>query len=62
MNSVPEVGTVDLDGLDRLQRRILWLAVRIVHHANHERSNADQMKVGGHQAISASVVSIMTAL
>ena len=62
MNSAPDVGTVDLDGLDRLQRRILWLAVRIVHHANHERSNADQMKVGGHQASSASVVSIMTAL
>lgn len=56
------VPAVDLEGLDRLQRRILWLAVRIIHHANHERSNLDQMKVGGHQASSASVVSIMTAL
>ena len=36
--------------------------MRIIHHANHERSNVDQMKVGGHQASSASVVSIMTAL
>jgi pyruvate dehydrogenase E1 component len=48
--------------LDRIQQRVLWLATRMVHAANHERPNSDSTKVGGHQASSASVVSIMTAL
>src|SRR5689334_22634976 len=48
--------------LDRIQQRVLWLATRMVHEANHVRPNADTTKVGGHQASSASVVSIMTAL
>jgi pyruvate dehydrogenase E1 component len=48
--------------LDRIQQRVLWLATRMVHEANHLRANPDQTKVGGHQASSASVVSIMTAL
>jgi pyruvate dehydrogenase E1 component len=54
--------TPDLATLDRIQRRVLWLATRIVDHANHDRPNHDGMKVGGHQASSASMVSIMTAL
>lgn len=50
----------DLDVLERVQRRILWLAVRIVDAAN---SSADaEVKIGGHQASSASMASIMTAL
>src|SRR5687768_5290489 len=48
--------------LESIQRRVLWLATAIVHHANHGRDNSDGTKVGGHQASSASVVSIMTAL
>jgi pyruvate dehydrogenase E1 component len=48
--------------LDRIQRRVLWLATRMVHEANHVRPNADTTKVGGHQASSASVVTILTAL
>jgi len=48
--------------LDAIQKRILWLSTRIIHHANHVRPNADGLKVGGHQASSASVVSILTAL
>jgi pyruvate dehydrogenase E1 component len=40
----------------------LWLASWTIHHANHERENVDGLKVGGHQASSASVASIMTAL
>ncbi len=52
----------DLEVLDRIQRRVLWLATRMVHEANHIRPNPDSTKVGGHQASSASVVSIMTAL
>ena len=48
--------------LDTIQRRILWLATNIIHHANNVRPNPDGMKVGGHQASSASVVTILTAL
>ncbi len=48
--------------LEAIQRRVLWLAVRMVDHANRERENSDGVKVGGHQASSASVVSMMTAL
>src|SRR5579864_6162567 len=48
--------------LDRVQQRVLWLATRMIHEANHVRPNADTTKVGGHQASSASVVSILTAL
>jgi pyruvate dehydrogenase E1 component len=48
--------------LARIQRRVLWLAVRMVDYANHERPKEDALKVGGHQASSASMVSLMTAL
>ena len=51
-----------LKTLNTIQQRVLWLATLIVHHANYLRPNSDQTKVGGHQASSASVVSIMTAL
>lgn len=51
-----------LETLETIQRRVLWLATLIVHHANHVRPNPEGTKVGGHQASSASMVSIMTAL
>jgi pyruvate dehydrogenase E1 component len=41
---------------------VLWLAAAIVHHANRVRPNRSGVKVGGHQASSASMVSLMTAL
>jgi pyruvate dehydrogenase E1 component len=53
---------LDLEALDRVQRRVLWLAAAIVHHANSVRPNRSGVKVGGHQASSASMVSLMTAL
>ena len=53
--------TPPIDVLERIQQRILWLAVRIVDSANHDRP-AGEIKVGGHQASSASMVGIMTAL
>src|SRR5215218_10311102 len=53
---------LDLQALDRVQRRVLWLATSIVHHANRVRENKSGVKVGGHQASSASMVSLMTAL
>lgn len=51
---------VDLDALREIERRVLWLSVRIVDHAN--RRGTAEVKVGGHQASSASMVSLMTAL
>ncbi len=57
-----EVAEVDLDVLEEVQRRVLWLAVRIVDAANRERQTGDGVKVGGHQASSASLVTAMTAL
>ena len=53
---------VDLDALASIERRVLWLAVRIVDYANRERPKGDELKVGGHQASSASLVTLMTAL
>lgn len=49
-----------LDVLERIQRRILWLAVRMIDVANRYRDAG--VKIGGHQAPSASMVSIMTSL
>ncbi len=51
-----------LEVLEAVQDRVLWLATSIVHHANKVRSTPSGVKVGGHQASSASMVSIMTAL
>ncbi len=53
---------LDLDILAEIQQRVLWLATRIVDAANHDRDTGDGVKVGGHQASSASLVSVMTAL
>jgi pyruvate dehydrogenase E1 component len=53
---------VDLDTLRAVERRVLWLATAIVHHANRVRPARSGVKVGGHQASSASMVSLMTAL
>ena len=48
--------------LAELERKVLWLSTWTIHNANHLRPNHDGMKVGGHQASSASLASIMTAL
>ena len=52
----------ELATLAAIERRVLWLAVRIVDYANRERPRGDELKVGGHQASSASLVTLMTAL
>ena len=41
--------------LEDIQDRVLWLAVYMVDYANNVRTNPDGLKVGGHQASSASV-------
>ncbi len=52
----------DVEVLESIQQRVLWLAMRMVHEANHVRSNPSGGKVGGHQSSSASMVTLMTAL
>ena len=53
---------LDITTLERLEKRVLWLSTWMIHHANHVRTNVDGLKVGGHQASSASLATIMTAL
>ncbi|MER9616673.1 1-deoxy-D-xylulose-5-phosphate synthase N-terminal domain-containing protein [Mesorhizobium sp. M0207] len=51
-----------LEALSALEKKVLWLSTWMIHNANHLRENTDGLKVGGHQASSASLVTIMTAL
>src|ERR1017187_5648643 len=60
--AVPSRGAARLDIMAEVERRVLWLSTAIVHHANRVRPNPTGLKVGGHQASSASMVSIMTSL
>src|SRR5262245_51673451 len=48
--------------LGELERKVLWLASWMIHNANHLRDNSDGLKVGGHQASSASMATILSAL
>ncbi len=48
--------------LKELEKKILWLSCWTIHNANHLRPKSDGLKVGGHQASCASMVSIMTSL
>jgi pyruvate dehydrogenase E1 component len=48
--------------LRALERKVLWLASWTIHNANHIRPRLDGLKVGGHQASSASLVTLMIAL
>lgn len=52
----------ELEVLEAIQDRVLWLSTRMIDYANADRPNVDGIKVGGHQASSASMVSILTAL
>ncbi len=51
-----------IDILRELEKKVLWLASWTIHNANHLRESSDSLKVGGHQASSASLATIMTAL
>jgi len=57
-----DISADDLVILRELERKVLWLASWTIHHANHIRESVDGLKVGGHQASSASLATIMTAL
>jgi pyruvate dehydrogenase E1 component len=54
--------TAETRHLKTVEQRLLWLSHWMIHHANHVRPKVDGIKTGGHQASSASMVSIMTAL
>jgi pyruvate dehydrogenase E1 component len=56
------MNTSDAQHLKTIEQRLLWLSHWMIHHANHIRPKVDGIKIGGHQASSASMVSIMTAL
>ena len=53
---------IKINHLKTIEQRLLWLSHWMIHNANHLRPKEDGIKVGGHQASSASMVSIMTAL
>jgi pyruvate dehydrogenase E1 component len=57
-----DISRDELRILGELERKVLWLASWMIHHANHVRESVDGLKVGGHQASSASLATIMTAL
>ena len=44
--------------LENLQDKILWLSIQLVNHANTVRTNRSDLKVGGHQTSSSSVVTL----
>ena len=50
------------DVLDEIAAHVLWTSTAMIHHANRVRPNSSGLKVGGHQASCASMVSIMTSL
>src|SRR5262245_42005713 len=52
----------DLPALEAVARCVLWIASSVIHYANKVRETPSGVKVGGHQASSASMVEIMTAL
>ena len=56
------VKKADLRILQSLEKKVLWLSMWMIHNANHLRDSIDGLKVGGHQASSASITTIMTAL
>ncbi|WP_185982043.1 transketolase-like TK C-terminal-containing protein [Gordonia rubripertincta] len=59
----PTLGAApELAALESIQQRVLWLSTSMIHHANRVRPNPSGLKVGGHQASCASMVSIMTSL
>jgi len=68
MNAPAKAATPAAEGagkfvlLRQIERKLLWLSAWMIHNANHIRPNRDGLKVGGHQASCASVISIMTAL
>ena len=63
VDPAPKTAASDVAGaLRQVEDQVLWLSTAMIHHANRVRPNRSGLKVGGHQASSASMASIMTAL
>src|ERR1700754_2530826 len=62
MTSIARAAPTATSVLTEVERRVLWLSTAMIHHANRVRPNPSGLKVGGHQASSASMATIMTAL
>nr|VFK66827.1 MAG: pyruvate dehydrogenase E1 component [Candidatus Kentron sp. UNK]VFK72282.1 MAG: pyruvate dehydrogenase E1 component [Candidatus Kentron sp. UNK] len=63
--NAPQPSIIDPDDitcLEALNKKVHWLSAWTIHHANHLRPKRDGLKVGGHQASSASLAAIMSAL
>ena len=60
--STPSSQSINIDTLEAIEQKILWLSSWLIHNANHIRSNRDGLKVGGHQASCASSTTLLTAL
>ena len=60
-NPLP-IPAAEVEVLEQIEKKVLWLSTYMIHHANKIRPNPDRIKVGGHQASTASVVSLLTAL
>ena len=59
---VPFPNNKTLKMLTEIEKKVRWLASWTIHNANNIRPSRDGIKVGGHQASSASISTIMTAL
>jgi pyruvate dehydrogenase E1 component len=62
LSTLGDMSLERLDALRAVERRALWLSTLMIHHANNVRPSTEKAKVGGHQASSASVATIITAL
>lgn len=60
LSNIPSKSEIDL--LIEIENKVRWLASWTIHNANHIRPSRDGIKVGGHQASSASISTVMTAL
>ena len=57
-----EESRIDYKNLLDIQDKVLWISMKMIDYANNHRKNVDGIKIGGHQASSASVVTILTSL
>ena len=53
-----KISDKDLSILKDLEKKVSWLSAWMIHNANNIRESQDGLKVGGHQASSASIISI----
>lgn len=58
----PKIDRDMLGNVQDLHDRVQWLSAWTIHHANTIRESRDGIKVGGHQASSASLAAVMSAL